>query len=140
MFFISHYRKKHIFLPSKIEQRGLIHTIIQIKDKKLSVLNTHLGLSSKERAKQFNVINEYIESIEQPYILAGDLNTTNPKLNSNYLIDTGKEMNKENLSTFMLLNKRIDYIFTSKELEVLKYDVYPVYMSDHYPVFVQLKL
>ncbi|SHJ53230.1 hypothetical protein SAMN02744037_00268 [Tepidibacter formicigenes DSM 15518] len=49
-------------------------------------------------------------------------------------------MNKENLSTFMLLNKRIDYIFTSKELEVLKYDVYPVYMSDHYPVFVQLKL
>ncbi|MBF8982041.1 endonuclease/exonuclease/phosphatase family protein [Lutibacter sp. B2] len=128
----------HIPLPSKKEQRGLIHTVLKIGNKNLNVLNTHLGLNATTRTKQFEKIENYLKSIHSPFILMGDFNTTNPQFNTIPMIDTAKKMNKTHLSTFMCSNKRIDYIFTSKSIQLLNYNVLPVKMSDHYPVIVEM--
>jgi len=128
----------HIPLPSKKEQRGLIHTVLKVGNKELNILNTHLGLNTNYRTKQFEKIEKYLKSINSPFILMGDFNTTNPQFNNIPMIDTAKKMNKTHLSTFMCSSKRIDYIFASKSIQVLNYNVIPVKMSDHYPVIVEM--
>ncbi len=132
--------KKHILFPGKKEQRGLIDTRVKIGKGNMHIVNTHLGLDQEERRKQFEVINEYVASISSPYVVMGDFNTIEPEIDLNFLKDSAKTMNKENLPTFIPLQKRIDYIYTSKDLEVIKYIVFPVYMSDHYPVMIDLKM
>lgn len=132
-------QKKHILLPSGREQRGLLHTAVKIKDKELHILNTHLGLKSQERIKQFKKIEQYLRSIGTPYILMGDFNTTTPNFNHIEMIDAGKMMKQENIGTLMHSTKRIDYIFTSLDMEVIDYKVLHVNMSDHYPIMIQVK-
>ncbi|QZY56436.1 endonuclease/exonuclease/phosphatase family protein [Crassaminicella profunda] len=127
-------------LPSQKEQRGLIHTVLKIGNKKLNVLNTHLGLSVDERNKQFKIIEKYLNSLHSPSILMGDFNTTTPKFNSLTMMDTAIQMEKSFLPTFIPSEKRIDYTFTSKPIKILHYSVIPVKMSDHYPVMVDILL
>ena len=44
--------QKHVYLSSTREQRGFLHTTVRVKDKKLHIINIHLGLGNKERKKQ----------------------------------------------------------------------------------------
>ena len=80
----------HILLPSAKEQRGLLHITVEIGNKKLEILNTHLGLRESERKTQFEFIENYIKGINTPYILMGDFNTTHPSLTINDMVDTAK--------------------------------------------------
>lgn len=129
----------HVLLPSTKEQRGLLDTTVLINTCKVHIINTHLSLSSPERAKQLMKIKEYINLLEDPFILLGDFNASIEEIDD-LLIDTAKRTKKEHLPTMMLYKKRIDYIFVSKEFEVLNYNVFPVKMSDHYPVVADLIL
>lgn len=130
---------KHILLPSSKEQRGLLDTITLINDCKVHIINTHLSLNSLERSKQFLKIKEYINSLNEPFILLGDFNAMIEEIDD-LLIDTAKRTKKEHLPTMMLYKKRIDYIFVSKDFNILNYNVLPVKMSDHYPVVADLTL
>ncbi|WP_053955913.1 endonuclease/exonuclease/phosphatase family protein [Inediibacterium massiliense] len=135
--FFKILNQKHIPLPSKKEQRGMIHTLLKIGNKKLNILNIHLGLNAKEREKQLSYIEKYIKTLNDPFILLGDFNTSNPKLNIP-MIDAATKFHKEDLSTLMPLNKRIDYIFLSPSIELMNYHVFPVKFSDHYPVCAEI--
>ena len=44
--------EKHIYLSSTKEQRGFLDTTIKVKNKKVHIINVHLGLNDKERKKQ----------------------------------------------------------------------------------------
>ncbi len=129
----------NILLPSLKEQRGLLDTIALINDCNLHIINTHLSLNSLERAKQLLRIREYINSLNEPFILVGDFNAMIEEIDD-LLIDTAKRTKKEHLPTMMLYKKRIDYIFVSKDFNILNYNVLPVKMSDHYPVVADLIL
>ncbi|WZL72420.1 endonuclease/exonuclease/phosphatase family protein [Clostridiaceae bacterium 35-E11] len=133
-------KRNHLLLPSAKEQRGLLHTVVKVNDKNLNILNTHLGLKNQERMKQLEKIEQYLQSIDTPYILMGDFNTVAPNFNSIEIIDAGKISTKENLGTLMHSTKRIDYIFVSPDIEVIDYQVLHVNMSDHYPILVNIKL
>ncbi|WP_129595982.1 endonuclease/exonuclease/phosphatase family protein [Anaerophilus nitritogenes] len=135
--FLEFLKKKHIPLPSKKEQRGMLHTLLKIGNKKLNILNVHLGLNEKEREKQFSYIEKYIKTLDEPFILLGDFNTSNPKFNVP-MIDAATKFHKEYQSTLMPLNKRIDYIFLSPSIELIDYNVVPVKFSDHYPVYAEI--
>jgi len=129
---------KHILLDSTGEQRGLTDTVVFINNiSRVHILNTHLSIKIRERRRQIHQLQDYLNSLTYPYVLAGDFNTTNLFFNDT-LIDTGKEKNKEHLPTMMLHKKRLDYIFVSKDFIVTKYQVLPVKMSDHYPIIVEL--
>jgi len=131
--------QNHILLPSSKEQRGLIDSTILINFFKVHIINTHLSLKGIERDKQLLNIKEYINSLQEPFILVGDFNASIEEVDS-LLIDVAKRTKKEHLPTMMLYKKRIDYIFVSKDFNVLNYNVLPVKMSDHYPVLADLIL
>lgn len=131
--------KEHILLPSGREQRGFIDTIASIAERPVHILNTHLSLKSTERVEQLLLIKDYLSKLTEPFILLGDFNSTISEIDD-YLFDVAKKTEKEHLPTMMLYNKRIDYIFVSKEFDILSYDVVPVKMSDHYPVVTELIL
>ncbi len=128
-------------LPSKKEQRGMLHTVIRINGKKMHLLNTHLGLNHKERIKQFQKIENYLNLLKgEPCILMGDFNTSEPVFKSIHLIDSAKIMNQENEETLMHSKKRIDFLFVSPDLKVTSYKVLRVNMSDHYPIVIKIIL
>lgn len=102
------------------------------------ILNTHLGLSEKERKGQLKVIGQYLKSLKPPIILMGDFNTTDPDIDDLYLVDAAKTMKKEYLETLMNSGKRIDYIFISESIQILDYKVIPIKLSDHYPVILEV--
>lgn len=62
----------------KLEQRGLLHSIIQLPNEvRLHLLCVHLGLFKKSRQKQYEKIIEYIKSTisdHDPIIFGGDFN------------------------------------------------------------------
>lgn len=128
----------HILLPSKKEQRGLLHTVHPLGDQKLHILNTHLGLSKAERSQQFQFIREYVSRLKSPVILMGDFNTTNPELQDTSLIDAAQITQQEHIPTFIPTRQRIDYIFVSSSIKVLDYHVASITLSDHYPAHIQV--
>ena len=123
----------HVLLPSQKEQRGFLDTTIQWNNKMVHIINTHLGLSKKERENQLDQIISYTQPLHSPFLVTGDFNQSQLSLEEAGFLDSAKEMNVTPTSTMMFSNQRIDYIFHSKELKVMDYQIKKVTMSDHYP-------
>lgn len=124
-------KSDHVLLPSKKEQRGfLCINIDYMKDLKLNIINTHLGLDKEERVKQIEVILEYMDLLGKEKILCGDFNEKNISIND--LIDSAVYLKKDSEPTFK--TSRIDYIFSSKNYIPLNYFVNVINLSDHFPV------
>lgn len=133
--------ENHVYLSSDREQRGMLHTVVKIDSKKLNIINVHLGVGKEERKLQLNELVQYIKSLEDEYyIVLGDFNQGNVSLDEEILKDVAVELDKSNILTFALGLDRIDYIFVSKNMEVLNYDVLIKSMSDHYPIVAKIKI
>ncbi len=126
--------RKHILLPHKRENRGLLDTLIKQDGEIIHVLNTHLSLNSFTRINQLKKIQTYLRTLQTPFIFMGDLNTSLSTLDE---LDVAKLMNKEHLPTTMFSNKRIDYIYVSKDIKIVDYRVLPLKLSDHFPVVAE---
>lgn len=136
-------RSERIFLPNpepKTEQRVMLVADIELPDKTiLTFISTHLEVSSpKTREEQIKFINEWIKSIENPVILAGDLNA----IPSDEEIVNGfsgwKNMTNTEF-TFSTVDPliKIDYIYGYPEnkMEMISTKVYiESKLSDHFPV------
>ena len=42
-------RQNHVYLSSSREQRGLLHTVIDVRGKKVNIINVHLGTDKNEQ-------------------------------------------------------------------------------------------
>lgn len=125
------------------------------------VFNTHFDhVGEKARENSAKLIWEKISALNKgnlPVILMGDLNLEpdtrgiqflKKKMNDTKAVaklDFGPEGTYNAYNFNKPVNRRIDYIFTSDEIEVLKYAVLSdskdlKYPSDHLPVFVRLRL
>ena len=131
--------KNHVYLTSKNEQRGLLHTVIDVRGKKVNIINLHLSANTEEQKVQLKEVQEYIDNLgDETYIIAGDFNE--PETSLNNVVDVAKELDKSNTLTFSLGIERIDYIFTSSDVESIDYNVLMKKMSDHYPIIAKLKI
>ena len=129
--------------------------------KEFWVFNTHFDHKGEAaRAESVKLIHRRIKEInqeERPMILMGDLNlepetgeieflTTHYKDSKNEAeVVFGPEGTFNGYDFFSPVTRRIDYIFTSGEIDVKKYGVLSdskdlKYPSDHLPVLVQLEL
>lgn len=139
----SKYRiisQNHVYLSSSKEQRGMLHTVIDVRGKKVNIINIHLGINKEEQKEQMKELQEFIDNLgDEPYIIAGDFNSADINLDSN-CIDVAKELDKSNTLTFSLGIERIDYIFASKDIKPLNYRVIIKKMSDHYPIIAKLRI
>ena len=133
-------RQNHIYLSSSREQRGLLHTVIDVRGKRVNIINVHLGTDKKEQKIQLKELQEFIDGLgNETYIIAGDFNSENITLN-NKSIDIAKELDKSNTLTYSLGIERIDYIFTSPNIKPIDYRVIIKKMSDHYPIIAKKRI
>lgn len=131
-------------LPSEGEKRTLLRVILNVNGSKVPIYNTHLGLKKSERDRQISKIMG-VSADERRYILTGDFNSTVDKLQAvtEKLIDSaayGEDEQEKPTFADEGVAERIDYIFTSKDFGIKKYEVLESEASDHYPVMSTLKI
>lgn len=130
--------KKHIFLKSKGEQRGFLHTNIFSDICSVDVINTHLGLDKDERKEQLNQIVDFTNRLRKAKVICGDFNEKNIFIS--IFNDSAIYTNNQSIATFEKSNARIDYILVDKSLGIYKYKVDKINLSDHYPIITEIKL
>lgn len=130
-------KNEHVFLTSKKEQRGFLYTNVFSKKYCIDVINTHLGLDKDERKEQISEIMDYINILKAYKVICGDFNEKNIFIN--IFNDSSIYKDYKNIATFEKSNARIDYILLDKCLEIKKYYVDKINLSDHYPVIVDIK-
>lgn len=133
-------RQNHVYLSSLKEQRGMLHTVIDVRGKEVNIINIHLGTDKQEQESQLKELKEFIDKLGgKPYIIAGDFNAADINLQGN-CVDVAKKLDKSNTLTFSLGIERIDYVFVSKDIIPINYRVIIKKMSDHYPIIAKLRI
>jgi endonuclease/exonuclease/phosphatase family metal-dependent hydrolase len=127
-------------LPGNGQPRYLGKAIIEINKKRINLLTTHLSLSKKYRLNQLEAIVDKISSIRGPVILTGDLNTED-KSEIEVLKRTTLKM-ADNLKTYPSWKpyKKLDYIFVSPDIKIIKSYLGNIRVSDHLPLITEVSL
>jgi len=137
------------------EPRGALWASIEAHGKEIQVINTHLGLSNNERIKQIDALlgPEWLghPECDTPLVLCGDFNAL-PfskvyRKACQVLADTQRGVSRHRPratfpSRWPVL--RLDYIFTSADLQCLAVDVANTPLaklaSDHLPLVAEVRL
>lgn len=136
------------------ETRGALWVTATCGDQKVQILNTHLGLSRRERAAQVQALlgHRWLGRADclQPVVLCGDFNalprSAVHRSMSRWLRDAALDVPTTRRSTFpsRLPFLRLDYIFVSPDVRVLSVDTPRTPLtrlaSDHLPVIADLEL
>lgn len=127
----------------RYETRSVICADILTPEGVLKVYGTHFGLEEDEQANALATVRELIKN--GPAVLMGDLNTE-PHSRiihglKEFLFDTGELIApcKKSYPSYSP-DVKIDYIFTTGDIEVLDADIIPMGYSDHLPYWAEIKL
>lgn len=136
------------------ETRGALWVQVHVAGRKIQFLNTHLGLSGRERAAQITALlgPEWLGHREcrDPVILCGDFNALPNSSPHRRMCGRLRDAHRHAAaagrptfpSKFPLL--RLDYVFVSADLRVLEVQAPSTPLtkvaSDHLPVIVDLEL
>ncbi|MFW6022088.1 MAG: endonuclease/exonuclease/phosphatase family protein [Halanaerobiaceae bacterium] len=117
------------------EPRGLIDASILLPDnQEYHILVTHLSINKKERYIQLNWIEKYVNQLDKPYILMGDLNE---EINEDNRLMSLSVSNDIKTFPSESPEKQIDHIFTNIELNIIDKKSLFSTASDHLPLFVE---
>lgn len=140
---ISHYETKYF-------KEGIKKTVIlaDIKvPKKITLILIHLALGKKTREKQLGELIEIVKHIKNPLIVTGDFNTFKGEKEVKKLLEETNLKHRFNLGggrkyTYPSFHprRRFDYILTSPEIKVKKYEVLKSELSDHLPVLLDFSV
>ena len=129
--------------------RKLLHLILAINGKQISFLNTHFAwggdhIEKHHQTKQGEILLNYLQSVEPPFVLTGDFNLTPEQpliqkisaYTKNLIVENGitNTLNPTNHRAKQLFPKglAVDYLFTSKDLKAKKFQVVDENLSDHF--------
>ncbi|MBC8081532.1 MAG: endonuclease/exonuclease/phosphatase family protein [Gorillibacterium sp.] len=133
--------KQVTYIRGVTERRSILMVRLQLGDegKVLTVLNTHLGLLERERARQFPVLLGILRELEkQPTLLLGDfnMNAVHP-LMQRLAPDWGKIQLIKAVPT-IYYGGEIDHIYTNIETTKQTAYVMETISSDHHAVVADL--
>lgn len=132
------------WLPGWIENRFAVKAVTSMKDRDITVYNTHLDLVWMEPQGKF--LAEAMTKQVGPVILGGDFNTWRPGSISyleNKLKDAGLERMTEGTGStfeFNSLKFTLDHIFSMEGLNSSAETYRQTNASDHFPVWVEIEL
>ena len=129
-------------VQSKVETRCILNAVIDTPDGEINVFVTHFGLSP---AEQSNAVKTVVENItDKNTVLMGDFNV----LPENPVLDPIRERMTDtaDFAATALLSfpsdapdRKIDYMFVSKDVKVISADVPAHVVSDHRPYISELE-
>lgn len=138
-----------------LEPRGALWVAVDLDGTEIQVINTHLGLSRRERMAQVNALlgDDWLghEDCREPVVFCGDLNAlprsaTHRRI-AHHMKDVQDEATEHRpLGTFSsrFPSMRIDHVFISPGLRVKRIDVPDSALvrvaSDHLPLLVELEM
>ncbi|WP_249365663.1 endonuclease/exonuclease/phosphatase family protein [Cytobacillus citreus] len=126
------------------EQRGLLETVINVKGHHLNFYNTHLALTTAEREVQIKEMIEIAGETNGPKVIMGDLNAKPDSNEMQPLFSQYKDAFADQNDAYTIPaskpTSRIDYIFTSNEIQTANAEVISTLASDHLPIIAELTL
>ena len=134
-------------IPEGGEPRALLMVSYPLRDgRNLTFGGTHLCHQFEDnRVAQMQAINDYFRTLNQPAIIAGDLNFSPedapyPFVDDVWFDAAKKSNNIEPTFSFSDPRKRIDYIFLSKNAEwkIIEMNILKVDLSDHMPIVMKV--
>ena len=134
--------KYHVFHEGT--KRMIIEATVNCP-KPVTLLLAHLALGENTRKKQIKELVKIVNNINNPTILMGDFNTFHgiseikELLKHTHLKDKAK-LNKYSIGLTQPTwhpTRRLDYILTSEQIKVKKYEVLNYPFSDHMPLYVE---
>jgi endonuclease/exonuclease/phosphatase family metal-dependent hydrolase len=142
-------------LPSVGEQRGALWVEVEIGDRKVQIVNTHLGLLGGDRMRQVGALLgaswlSHPDCQGKPKILIGDFNA--PSITSTYralarrMTDAVAVVNEKPKATFpsRFPFMRLDHVFVSDEVTPVEARVISTPLtrlaSDHLPLLVTVEI
>lgn len=122
------------------ETRCIIKTGFENFD--LNVLVTHFGLFETEQENALKTTIDILNNLESKVVFMGDLNMEidNPKVQRISSIITNT-LTDDSL-TYPSINpeKKIDYIFISKDIKLLNSKIITEVVSDHFPHYAEIEI
>lgn len=133
--------KKGIFVPHYLKT-GMKRLVQEYISDGMSVFIIHLDLFSKKtRQKQLKELSIILKKCRRPYVVCGDFNITKglPELQK-FLNENHLKVAKTR-ATFPSAKpqKNLDLFLLSKGIQLKKADVVQTKLSDHLPVWVEVK-
>lgn len=141
------------------EGRVYVEITTKINNKLLSIGTTHLAFSpkfviTKKREKEVDNLIDVIKSKKSAFIFSGDLNSPpnsyTIKQIQKYLAHAGPDYSQPTWTTKPFdyhgqfkedkLCWRLDYIFTTKDIKIIKSQIIKTDYSDHLPILLTLNL
>ena len=105
-------------------------------DFEFNVVSLHLDFASNNvRVRQLAILTDYIKKSSKPVIIMGDFNSDmSSSLLANFMSNLALKTWKQNdtsIVTFPKLKTRIDWIFVSREFQIIEQYVLNEVLSDH---------
>lgn len=145
------HSENRVFQAKDMLKRACLINTVEIKGRPVTVMVTHvshLDAPNPVRQAQIQELSGWIQSLKTPWILIGDFNATPDSPEVQQLMALSHPVYRENpdwLNTFSFPgaepNRRIDYIFFSKDFALESMDVLDNQgSSDHRPLLARLRL
>lgn len=126
--------------------KGFVSGSIELNNKTIDIVSLHFDFARKNvRIAQANYVIELFKNRKNSLIICGDFNTdinSKDRVIKNIIKELNLKAYKkdENLFTFNLTKKRIDWILISKDLDFLSYNTIDKNLSDHFGVCAKISL
>ncbi|MGD9605051.1 MAG: endonuclease/exonuclease/phosphatase family protein [Bacilli bacterium] len=124
------------FFESRCFIKALFHSL------NFTLFTSHFGLAKGEKINAVNTLLLLMKNETNPLVFMGDLNMEPNDAILQPLFSHLVNTLPSNEPTFPSINpnKKIDYIFVSKEIDVLKATIPNIVASDHFPLLAMLKI
>lgn len=133
-----HGEKFHYF------ERGMKKLVIELELEKVTFFLVHLALSYKARQEQIRHLYHLVKETNRPYIVAGDFNAFLGENEIQLLMAATKMKNADTLNRPSYPSsspkKHLDFILHSPEIEITKFWMPQVRLSDHLPLVVDFNI
>ncbi|KKP80893.1 MAG: hypothetical protein UR81_C0013G0019 [Candidatus Levybacteria bacterium GW2011_GWB1_35_5] len=138
--------------------RNFIYTVLEKNGKKFLVLNVHgfwepaAKIDNQKRFRQSQIILDFVQKYNLPKVVAGDFNlriTTKSltmldeklrNLVKEYKVPTTRSLLYDSKWRVESDDKYADYIFVSRDVQVLDFKVLQDQVSDHLPLYLEFEI
>lgn len=127
-------------LPSDKENRNALLAALEVEERPVWVLVTHLGLNGKERQAHIEQLAESLQQVKGPLLVLGDFNAEADAPELKPWLETLQPASTERQVTFPALGRQIDHILHSEHFTAGKTYTAASEASDHVPLISELEL